>query len=193
MPAKPLTQAIRQTRPGRHLLPLLPGSAGGGHARHRRHLRPGSRPAAALAVQRLPRHALLRRQPSRPFPEGRRDRGAPASARGNERRSPLPECQPRSPIKPPTPPRPHGCLAVVLSKRGGEVQDRRQTPVTQDLRQLFRYSGPVAPITVSLIVAWIVLWLGTWVLLIHVQPAGPALVYNCPSEITSLKFLVTAS
>ena len=46
-------------RPGRHLLPKLSVSAGDDHGRHRRHLRSGARPAAAVAVRRLPRHAVL--------------------------------------------------------------------------------------------------------------------------------------
>jgi len=71
------------------------------------------------------------RQQSCPFPEARRERGAPASGRGSGPRSPLPRRRPRSPLEPPTPPRPHGCLAAVMAKRGGEVQNRRQTPVTQ--------------------------------------------------------------
>jgi len=45
------------------------------------------------------------RQPSCPFPETRRDRGAPASVRGSGPRSALPRFRPRSPMKPPTPPR----------------------------------------------------------------------------------------
>ena len=44
---------------GRSLLPLLPEPARGDHARHRRHLRRGARPTAAVAVQRPLRHSLF--------------------------------------------------------------------------------------------------------------------------------------
>ena len=37
----------------------FPGPAGGDHAGHRRHLRPGARPPAAVAVQRPLRHPVL--------------------------------------------------------------------------------------------------------------------------------------
>ena len=82
-------------RAGRHLLPLLPDPADGDHARHRRYLRPGSRPPAALAVQRALRHEVLSPGPRLPCRERQAGGGPPAPRQDAvRRRGPHPDQAP---------------------------------------------------------------------------------------------------
>ena len=65
-------------RPGRCLLPLLPCPARRHHPRHRRHLRSGAWPPAAVAVPRLLRHPLFPPRPRLSRRERQAGGGAPA-------------------------------------------------------------------------------------------------------------------
>ena len=76
--AVPHRSGAHDGRPGRHLLPLLPRPADGHHPRHRRHLRRSARPTAAVAVQRLLRHAVLPAGARLPCGERQAGGGSPA-------------------------------------------------------------------------------------------------------------------
>ena len=77
--AVPHRSGAHDGRPGRHLLPQLPRPADGHHPRHRRHLRRGARPTAAVAVQRLLRHAVLPAGARLPCGERQAGGGSPAA------------------------------------------------------------------------------------------------------------------
>ena len=74
-------------RPGRHLLPQLPRAADGDHPRHRRYLRSGARPPAALAVQRPLRYPVLPARPRLPCRERQAGGGSPAPGQDARRAS----------------------------------------------------------------------------------------------------------
>ena len=65
--------------------PQLRRASRGHHPRHRRHLRPGARPPAALAVQRPLRHSLLPVGPRLSCRERQAGGGSPAPGQGRRR------------------------------------------------------------------------------------------------------------